>query len=101
MRIQLNKKGKGEKCRFFGYNKKTCKGPPAVPRPKNSQLTTRTDKRGGRPRGSRPRNNSPTRVGVGIGVGVGVGMRGRGTRGGVARSGVAGGGAVRVHTQAR
>ncbi|KAF6150624.1 hypothetical protein GIB67_022236, partial [Kingdonia uniflora] len=88
------------KCGFFGHNKKTCKGPPAAPRPKNSQPTTRTDRRGGRPRGSRPKKNPPTRVGVGIGVGigVGVGIRGRGTRGGVTRGG--GGGAARVHTQA-
>ncbi|KAF6137577.1 hypothetical protein GIB67_031856 [Kingdonia uniflora] len=92
------------KCRFFGHNKKTCKGPPAAPGPRNLQPTTRTDRRGGRPRGSRPRNNPPTRIGVGIGVGVGVGMRGRGTRGGVARGGaargnVAGGGAARARQQ--
>ncbi|KAF6155130.1 hypothetical protein GIB67_017029 [Kingdonia uniflora] len=57
--------------------------------------------------GSRPRNNPPTRVGVGIGVGIGVevgvgagvGMRGRGTRGGVARGSVAGGGDARARQQ--
>ncbi|KAF6152963.1 hypothetical protein GIB67_021568 [Kingdonia uniflora] len=73
----------------------------------------KTDRRGGRPRGFRPRNNPPTRVRVGIGVGVRVDMRNRGTpdgvaRGGTARGSVAGGvarwinkgGAARVHTQA-
>ncbi|KAF6151695.1 hypothetical protein GIB67_001978 [Kingdonia uniflora] len=89
--------------RGTGRPRKTYKGPPpAAPRPRNSQPTTRTDRRGSRPRGSIPRNNSPTRVGVGIRVGVG--MRGRGTRGGVARGGAArgsvvGGGATRARQQ--
>ncbi|KAF6169472.1 hypothetical protein GIB67_004753 [Kingdonia uniflora] len=104
MRIQLNNKKNVGSVGFFCHNKKTCKGPPAAPRSRNSQPTTRTDRRGGRPSGSKPRNNPPTRVGVGIEVGVGVGMRGRGTRGGIAigraaRGSVVGSRAVRTRQQ--
>ncbi|KAF6141877.1 hypothetical protein GIB67_037845 [Kingdonia uniflora] len=80
--------------------------PRKVRRRSTDENTTQQQKKCGKCRGSRPRNNPLTRVGVGIGVGagVGVGMRGRGTRGGLARGGatrgsVAGGGAARARQQ--
>ncbi|KAF6158203.1 hypothetical protein GIB67_014997 [Kingdonia uniflora] len=81
---------------------KTYKRPPAVLRPRNSQPTTRTDRRGGRPRGSKPRNNPPTRVGVGMRGDGAARVHTQASKKSTnnARGGFARGGAVRVHTQA-